>query len=154
MDTTGCFCFGTGLTPRLLHRTQHATRLYPHSTVSAPRVILRLAREGKRDKEIAVMLTAQGPFCLARTRTKKHGLSMKCRRNTGFLDVVAILENDRVTGTGFELSVRFRGRTYILSAAGDSRGDFFGESCCVRRLLLTYVPPLSVAALWPNKPIR
>ena len=35
---------------------------------------------------------------------------------------VAILENGRVAEEGLELPLRFLGKTYILSIAGDSRG--------------------------------
>jgi hypothetical protein len=44
------------------------------------------------------------------------------RVNTAFAEIAGIIENAQIAGTGFELVVVFRGKSYIFSAAGDKLG--------------------------------
>jgi hypothetical protein len=59
---------------------------------------------------------------------------------------VSVLENTLIAGTGFELLVLFRGKTYVLTKAGDN----FGQSGSVNspldpqlQLLIEHWPTLS-----------
>jgi ADP-ribose pyrophosphatase YjhB (NUDIX family) len=62
------------------------------------------------------------PQAMARAAHEKTRVSQTVRENTSFSQVVDILENAQMAGTGFELVVVFRGKSYILSAAGDKLG--------------------------------
>jgi len=53
---------------------------------------------------------------------EKTRVSQTVWENTSFSHVVDILKNAQMAGTGFELVVVFRGKSYILSAAGDKLG--------------------------------
>ena len=44
------------------------------------------------------------------------------RENTAFPEIVGVLENTLIAEEGLELVVVFRGKSYILSAAGDKLG--------------------------------
>jgi hypothetical protein len=44
------------------------------------------------------------------------------RDHTVFAEIADILENSQIAGTGFDVEVVFRGKSYILSAAGDKLG--------------------------------
>jgi hypothetical protein len=53
---------------------------------------------------------------------KKSRTTKMARENASFSEVVSVLENTQVAGTGLELLVRFRGKTYVLTKAGDQLG--------------------------------
>jgi len=59
---------------------------------------------------------------------EKSRTPQEVRENVTFSEVVDILENARVAGTGFEVPIVFRGETYVLTFAGDSRGIFPAKS--------------------------
>ena len=59
------------------------------------------------------------------TAAQKKSRTIKMARdNAYFSEVVSAFkkENTQVAGTGFELLVRFRGKTYVLTKAGDQLG--------------------------------
>ena len=53
---------------------------------------------------------------------KKSRATKMARENTSFSEIAGILENTLVAEEGLELLVRFRGKTYILTKAGDQLG--------------------------------
>ena len=44
------------------------------------------------------------------------------RENVSFSEMVSVLENTLIAEEGLELWVRFRGKTYVLTKAGDQLG--------------------------------
>ena len=67
-------------------------------------------------------LGMQTPAEPCTTAQKKSRTTKMARENASFSEVVSVLENTQVAGTGFELLVRFRGKTYVLTKAGDQLG--------------------------------
>ena len=57
-----------------------------------------------------------------RASHKKTRAVVTVRDNTAFAEIADILENAQIAGTGFDVEVVFRGKSYILSAAGDKLG--------------------------------
>ena len=60
-------------------------------------------------------------------RTSSHEktrIVINVRENSSFSEVVGVLENTLVAEEGLELLVRFRGKTYVLTKAGDQLGIF------------------------------
>ena len=53
---------------------------------------------------------------------KKSRVIINARENVSFSDIVGVLENTLVAEEGLELVVVFRGKSCILSAAGDKLG--------------------------------
>ena len=57
------------------------------------------------------------------TAAQKKSRTIKmARENVSFSEIVGILENTLVAEEGLELLVRFRGKTYVLTKAGDQLG--------------------------------
>ena len=68
-------------------------------------------------------LGIQLPACCTVAQEKTH-VALNVRENASFSDVVDILENAQVAGTGFEVPLVFRGKTYFVIRAGDAGGIF------------------------------
>ena len=67
-------------------------------------------------------LGMQPPAGGCTTAQKKSRTTKMARENTSFSEIVSVLQVTQVAGTGFELLVRFRGKTYVLTKAGDQLG--------------------------------
>lgn len=67
-------------------------------------------------------LGTQTPVGTRSDSQKKTHATRNVRENASFSEVVAILEDRLVAEEGLELEVVFRGKTYVLGLAGDSRG--------------------------------
>ena|GEM_PF-4188579 len=67
-------------------------------------------------------LGMQPPAERGRTAQKKSRTITMARENVSFSEVVGILKNTLVAEEGLELLVRFRGKTYVLTKAGDQLG--------------------------------
>ena len=75
------------------------------------------------------------PPVLPRTHTQeKTRTPHEVRENASFSEVVDILENARVAGTGFELPFVFNGKTYILQKTGDAGGIILSKRVLSNRL--------------------